>query len=409
MNIRDTRTTNCMGRDTMENSMNSFTNMDSENNSLAPLIPHCPVILVLDTSHSMWGKGLADMKESVQAFFKTIDSQGFALAQIDTAAVSMGDNLRMLEEFTPSIKSALPQMNIRPKGNTPICAALELALQKLQDQLTQYRSAHIPCTTPQLIILSDGESSDDFTVPAMKIRRMVRSGELFCRAIALGDSPDLDALQTIAGNEIMLPENGEMRRAFVEIGQMVSSTYEEEVPDIMGAATGEGSSEETSPEEPSQVFLLDGTNILHWDSKRSGLTLHWLLLITRGLSARGHRWQVFFDASTPYRVRPEERKKYDALLRCDPEHFIQVPAGTRADDFLLVSADSMPGSLILSNDRYNDHVSKYPWVKDHSRIIPGMVLNGFVFFPKLSLKISEDDRKKNEPASYKKYNNEENE
>ena len=108
MNIRDTRTTNCMGRDTMENSMNSFTNMDSENNSLAPLIPHCPVILVLDTSHSMWGKGLADMKESVQAFFKTIDSQGFALAQIDTAAVSMGDNLRMLEEFTPFTKSALP-------------------------------------------------------------------------------------------------------------------------------------------------------------------------------------------------------------------------------------------------------------------------------------------------------------
>ena len=41
------------------------------------------------------------------------------------------------------------------------------------------------------------------------------------------------------------------------------------------------------------------------------------------------------------------------LLEKDPDHFLQVPAGSRADDFLLYMADEHPGARILSNDRYN--------------------------------------------------------
>lgn len=108
---------------------------------LTNAMPHCPVILVLDTSHSMWGQGLADMMSSLKAFYKTIADVQFLNAQVDIAAVSMGDNLCMLEEFTPLHSSDLPNRSIRPKGDTPIGAALALVQEALQAQIRRYETA----------------------------------------------------------------------------------------------------------------------------------------------------------------------------------------------------------------------------------------------------------------------------
>ena len=117
--------------------MNENMNMNEMNAGmfdLANAMPHCPVVLVLDTSHSMWGQGLADMMASLGAFYKTIADSQFLNAQVDVAAVSMGDNLCMLEDFTPLHSSDLPNRNIRPKGDTPIGAALELAQEALRSR-----------------------------------------------------------------------------------------------------------------------------------------------------------------------------------------------------------------------------------------------------------------------------------
>ena len=90
-----------------EKMMNENVNMNEMNSGvldLANAMPHCPVILVLDTSHSMWGQGLTDMMVSLKAFYKTIADIQFLNAEVDIAAVSMGDNLCMLEDFTPLIE-----------------------------------------------------------------------------------------------------------------------------------------------------------------------------------------------------------------------------------------------------------------------------------------------------------------
>ena len=120
-------TTNNKEKENMMNEFVSTSEFESSNFELAKVIPHCPVVLVLDTSHSMWGKGLTDMKNSLIAFYNTLDTVGFSDSQIDIAAVSMGDRLGMIEDFTPFADSLLPQALIRPKGYTPMAAALALA------------------------------------------------------------------------------------------------------------------------------------------------------------------------------------------------------------------------------------------------------------------------------------------
>ena len=193
-------------------------------------------------------------------------------------------------------------------------------------------------------------------------------------------------LALIAGKDhIMIPNFGGMRQTFAQIGQIVSQIYEDEAQDVLSAQTGN-----VSPRCGTE-YLLDGSNIIHWNEYRNGITLKYLLAITEHLKKENQKYQVFFDASAPHVLRkqdPQEAELYEKLLKEDPEHFRQVPAGTRADDFLLLQADGNKDALILTQDLFRDHVGKYPWIKTEKRVIPGMILNDIIFFPGISMQIS---------------------
>ena len=254
---------------------------------LAAVIPHCPVMLVLDTSHSMWGKGLLDMKNSLIAFYNTLDEVSFSSSLIDIAAVSMGDRLGMIEEFTPFENSLLPQANIRPKGYTPMAAALELALEKLQTQIGYYEQNHINYATPQLIILSDGDSSDDITDIAAELRNMVAAGKLFVRTIAMGENPLLANLRSLGG-ELVEPV-GELPEAFEDVGQRVSMVYEAEAVETILDNNADSSMNSFG----DVFYIIDGSNCLHIDKYRSGITLKYVLSITDYLQKKHIPFQVF--------------------------------------------------------------------------------------------------------------------
>ena len=372
---------------------------DSNDFSLAQIVPHCPVMLVLDTSHSMWGKGLQDMMQSLQTFYATLRREEFQNAEIDIAAVSMGDNLGMLEEFVPFRESTLPQISIRPKGDTPVGAALALALQKLQEQSERYIAQGYQSVTPQLILLSDGKrSSDDYVQVAGEIRHACEIGKLICRAIAMGDAPNHDTLATIAGDNIVYPQYGELRNAFATVGKQVSETYEAEAETVVKSTPvpdeirNEAEVVIDVPSVPTEEveYLLDGSNILRWDEPRNGISLKYVLAITEGLERAGKPFQVLFDATAKYileRKAPHEVQTYNDLLKNHAEHFHQVPAGTQADDFLLQLADIKSSRVIMSNDLYRDHERKHPWLKTdrERRLLPGMVLGNTIFFPNQSM------------------------
>lgn len=364
---------------------------------LAQMIPHCPVVLVLDTSHRMWGKGLSDMRQSLQTFYATLRHEEFMNAEIDIAAVSMGENLGMLEEFVPFRDSQLPQINIRPKGDTPIGAALDLALQKLEERRRHYREQGQSSVTPQLVLLSDGKkSSDDYSQVATRIRAACAGGQLICRAIAMGFSPDCAVLGEIAGDNIVFPQYGNLRGAFEAVGKQVSETYEGEAKEVFADhAKQANANADVVVEAPAAQkvdateYLLDGSNIMYWDKERSGISLKFVLAITDELERQGKAYQVFFDASAKYVLKTSrEKNMYEDLIKNRADRFHQAPAGTCADKFLLCLADGKSNRLIMTNDQFNDHVGEYPWVKERGRLLHGMVLGDMIFFPEGALHFS---------------------
>ena len=354
-------------------------------NELSLIVPHCPVVLVLDTSHSMWGQGLVDLKNALIAFYRSVGEEVFQEAQIDIETIRMGENFGVMESFTPIAGSTLLNTAIRPKGDTPLGASLTLALDEIDQQLARYRQKGINSVIPQLIVLSDGKSSDPFQNAAAEIRSRLSSGRLICRAIALGNDPDYDVLNSFSCGNIVDPDCGKLPDAFRKIGRIVSQEYEASAAEvIVGEAVKMSSASEN-------MFLLDGTNMLYWDEIRSGISLQHILNVTEYLRNSGKKFIVYFDASTLHRHlnhSPEDCARYKKLLKTFPDNFRQVPAGSRADDILLIEADQNPKAIILSNDRYRDYEEQYAWLKEQKRVAPGMVLSDKIVFPKINLIIS---------------------
>lgn len=367
-----------------------------EENVPALPIPHGPVMLVLDTSHSMWGRGMQDQQDALRAFHKSLCALEFSDSRIEIAAVGMGDDLRILQPFTPLAESTVGMLAIRPKGDTPIGGALRLALNELRQWTETLRMRGEGVATPQLLILSDGKSSDDFAAEADEIRRETAEGSLFCRAIATGDSPDLAALARIAGTCVDRPDYGRLRETFARIGEKVSQTYEDAVPAILMAesrpepsGTGGEASANAVGNLAGRIILVDGTNVCFWGRNGSTASLAPVLALARALDAAGADWQACFDASTRHHLAKSgtgDKAEYEALLQSRPDRFVEAPGGTCADEFLLSAAASEHTAVIISNDFYRDHEADYPFVKDKSRFICGGVFRDQLCIPHLGIR-----------------------
>lgn len=164
----------------------------------------------------------------------------------------------------------------------------------------------------------------------------------------------------------------------------------------MEKVTGEAFAIDVTPAEkhaesvPSgTLFLLDGSNILHWGRSVHGISLRAVRAIVNELKRRGEAYQVYFDASAKHclKANAAELKQYEKLLTDDPDHFHQVPMGTCADDFLLLIASQDDSAKIMTQDRFKDYADRYPQVIHSDRLLLGMVVQGQIHFPGIDLNI----------------------
>ena len=136
-------------------------------------------------------------------------------------------------------------------------------------------------------------------------------------------------------------------------------------------------------------FLLDGTNVCGWgqqtDANQFSLSpLMTLIVALRTL--RGGKVLCIFDANTRFRLREVGQEHlYEELLRI-PSTFVEVTGGIRADDFLLQEANQSH-CQIISNDRYRDYQSRYPWLAKEKMLVKGGILAGKIAIPHLELSI----------------------
>lgn len=132
--------------------------------------PRCPCVLVLDRSGSMAGQPIAELNAGLQQFRAELLSDELAARRVELAVVPFGPVVRGStfhppQEFQPQTLTA--------GGDTPTGAALEYAVELIIQQKLAYKQHGVPYYRPWIILITDGQPTDDWQAAA----RLIRDGE----------------------------------------------------------------------------------------------------------------------------------------------------------------------------------------------------------------------------------------
>lgn len=156
--------------------------------------PRCPCVLVLDTSGSMkdekqvtraispvqrlWNdaspsgkvRPIDELNNGLVAFRDELMSDELAVKRVEISLLTFGPVRRLTEFQTPDVFRP-PRLNA--EGDTPMGAAIERAIELVNDRKKSYKQNGISYYRPWIFLISDGEPTDNW----QRAAEMVRKGE----------------------------------------------------------------------------------------------------------------------------------------------------------------------------------------------------------------------------------------
>lgn len=158
--------------------------------------PRCPCVLLLDTSGSMKDerkvtaqvpqspvqqllnnspvtssvRPIDELNAGLRAFRDELMADELAVKRVELSLVTFGPVRRLTEFQTPDVFRP-PQLTA--EGDTPMGAAIEQAIQLVNDRKAVYRQNGISYYRPWIFLISDGEPTDNWQHSA----ELVRNGE----------------------------------------------------------------------------------------------------------------------------------------------------------------------------------------------------------------------------------------
>jgi uncharacterized protein YegL len=135
--------------------------------------PRCPCVLLLDTSKSMSGKAIAELNAGLKLFHDELLEDELAAKRVEVAVVAFGP-VRVETDFaTPEFFQA-PEL--AAEGETPLGAAVEKALELVDERKETYRENGINYYRPWIFLITDGAPTDPWEEAAKKIQAGEKDG-----------------------------------------------------------------------------------------------------------------------------------------------------------------------------------------------------------------------------------------
>ena len=155
----------------------------------------CPCVLLLDISGSMAGNPIAQLNNGLQDFRDSIQKNELAAMRVEVALITFGGSVDVKQDFI-TVDQFFPP-NLVANGGTPMGAAINTSLDKLEERKQIYKSAGISYFRPWVFLITDGEPTDEWHAAATRIQAMEdRKGVTF---FVVGvDKAKMDTLAQIA-------------------------------------------------------------------------------------------------------------------------------------------------------------------------------------------------------------------
>jgi uncharacterized protein YegL len=154
-----------------------------------------PVILLLDTSGSMSGQPIQELNRGIAAFKEDALKNTQASLSVEVAIVTIGPEVQLIQDFV-TVDNFTPPI-LEASGPTPMGAAIEYALDLLEDRKATYKANGIQYYRPWVFLITDGAPTDDWQLAAQRVRENEANRRLSFFAVAV-QGADIQTLQQIA-------------------------------------------------------------------------------------------------------------------------------------------------------------------------------------------------------------------
>ncbi|MFS0576647.1 hypothetical protein AB1K83_13495 [Sporosarcina sp. 179-K 3D1 HS] len=119
-----------------------------------------PFVIVIDISGTMeLNDNIGKVNRGLQAFYDVLLEDPKICDSLDLSIITFGgeERVHLAVDFDDIRNQAVP--TFEAYGNTPLCPAIIMALDNIEDQIDAYHSIGISNTKPIMLIMTDGEPS----------------------------------------------------------------------------------------------------------------------------------------------------------------------------------------------------------------------------------------------------------
>jgi len=204
-----------------------------------------PICLVLDVSGSMAGEPIRELQEGVQMFYEAIRADDVAQYAAEISIVTFATEAKKTVDFMAIERQDVPALVA--EGVTAMGHGVNLALDLLEVRKADYQRAGVDYYQPWMVVMTDGEPTDDISEASDRIRALITEKKLTVFPIAIGAAANMETLSALSPGRPPLRLKGlNFKEFFMWLSRSVSrvsqSTPGEAVAlDVAGiAAWGQG-------------------------------------------------------------------------------------------------------------------------------------------------------------------------
>jgi uncharacterized protein YegL len=181
--------------------------------------PRCPCMLLLDTSSSMAGVPISELNAGLKAFRDELGTDDLAAKRVEVACLTFGPP----KGVTDFESAAIVQPPWLPAGgDTPMGAAIEQALDLVQQRKQAYRANGIAFYRPWVFLITDGAPTDEWQKAAARVKEGEASKTFAFFAVGV-QGANMGILKQIAVREPLLLQGLKFRSLFQWLSNSMKS------------------------------------------------------------------------------------------------------------------------------------------------------------------------------------------
>ena len=158
-----------------------------------------PVYVLLDTSESMAGEPMRQVRDGLKVLVTSMTSDPRCLETVHLCVITFGAQARTVFPLNPL--DTYSQWELPMGTGTSLGGALRLLLHSMKTQLHTTSVGDVKGDwRPLIFVISDGMATDSWEAEARELRTMTDNGSCITIALACGDDADSTALHRLTPN-----------------------------------------------------------------------------------------------------------------------------------------------------------------------------------------------------------------